>query len=255
MYNSLTKSNIFKSVRPYTMNQLLGKFVASTKPESDNDNYYFRYVSLDLFSWTRIVDKINMASFNPKDIENKVPKEEYEKVLSHIQQTTKRLRRTAAMIVYLWLIIAFTPLTSFLSGTDLTPLVILSYGLMSLLLLLPLAFYYLVYGQRENLAMKTKLALDEMNDREYNHRGVHWSLTEDGNYMHLQMNFAHYRQKKSDQTDQTSFQTKTSQYTPPSFVKSFDIEVPEIFSEADQNMLDIIRGKKTKNLTTPLIKA
>lgn len=237
------------------MKNFFSKILPAKKPESDSDNYYFRFVSLDLFNWSGIIYKINLSNFNSTDIENKVPKEEYEKVLNHIYGTTKRLRQLATFILYTWLILAFSPLISYLKGTDFTPFIVLSYILMSLLIILPVVFYYTVYGQRENLAVKIKLALDEVNDREYNHKGINWCLTEDGRYMCLQMNFAHYRQKKLSNTSQSMQQSKMIQYKTPSFIKTGDIEVPEIFSESEQATLELISGKRSRTLTTPLIKA
>lgn len=227
-------------------------FSGETKPESDNDNYYIRYFSLDLFSWTNLIYKINLSNFNPKDIENRVPIQEYEKVLNHIRLTTKRLRRFAEFTLYLWLIIAFSPLTNYLRETEFTLAVITSYALSSLIIVCPVLLYMVVYGQRENLKVKTQLALTELNDREYNHKGVNWNLTEDGKYIHLQMNFSHYRHQRFNQVNQA-----TSNYTPieeTPLGKLTEIEIPELFTESERSILDVIRGRKSKSLTKPLIK-
>lgn len=203
----------------------LKQIINEAKPEADYDNHYFRYFSFDFFSWSNLVYKINLSNFDQKTIDSKVTSQEYEQVLNHVRQTTRRLRRIAELILYAWLIIAFSPFTSLLKETEIPLLVVLSYASKSLIILLPVLFYLVVYGQDENLALRTQLALNELNDREYNHKGMNWSLTEDGKYMHLQMNFAHYRQKRVNQTPSTSVQDSRT-------TKKKEIEVRERYNDS-----------------------
>ena len=203
----------------------LKQIISEAKPEADYDNHYFRYFSFDFFSWSNLVYKINLSNFDQKTIDSKVTSQEYEQVLNHVRQTTRRLRRIAELILYAWLIIAFSPFTSLLKETEIPLLVVLSYASKSLIILLPVLFYLVVYGQDENLALRTQLALNELNDREYNHKGMNWSLTEDGKYMHLQMNFAHYRQKRVNQTPSASVQESRT-------IKKKEIEVRERYNDS-----------------------
>lgn len=224
----------------------LTALLADVIPKSDENNHYIPYFALNIFSWTSFIHKLNLSLFREDLVRDKLTTLDYERVLLHVDRCTRRTRRLMEAFLYLWLVVAFFP------GYTITPLEGLNYFFTNWIATLlkiyiigaPIYFFYYVYGKKENLITKVQLALDELNDREFHHRGCSWSVDSSGKFMRVQLNFTHLRDAL-----RTRSQNLNSR-----------IEVPEIVSserkyryQEEEDMMDAIRGKKTHTLRQPLI--
>lgn len=214
-------------------------------PKSDESNYYTPYFMLNLFSWTNIVNRMNLSFFNEAPVRNQLTLGDYERVLQHIDRCTKRTRQLMEMLLYIWLVIVFFPSYTIHPLEDSGFFLAKCFALVLRLYLItaPAYFFYYVYGRQQSFIGKIQSALDEMNEREFYHRGCRWSIDSSGRFIHVQLNFSHIRGGLSGRTQSTA------------------IEIPKIINlEADyrptakeEDMLDIIRGRKSRILQQPLI--